>query len=58
MACSSNPGSGEIWVTNTGGNQVLRYANGAAMIENATPSATLERLRTGLGGDSIRSAIR
>ncbi|MGD0131091.1 MAG: hypothetical protein ABSE57_03550 [Bryobacteraceae bacterium] len=34
-------GSGSIWVTNTGGNQVLEYASGAAVIENAAPSATL-----------------
>jgi uncharacterized protein (TIGR03437 family) len=33
-----DPGSGGIWVTNTGGNQVLEYASGAALIENATPS--------------------
>jgi uncharacterized protein (TIGR03437 family) len=36
-----DPGSGGIWVANTGGNQVLEYASGAAVIENATPSATL-----------------
>jgi uncharacterized protein (TIGR03437 family) len=36
-----DPSGGEIWVTNTGGNQVLQYASGASIIENATPSATL-----------------
>ncbi len=36
-----DPGSGGIWVSNTGGNQVLEYASGAAVIENAKPSATL-----------------
>jgi len=36
-----NQATGEIWASNTGGNQVLRYANSAAIITNATPSATL-----------------
>jgi hypothetical protein len=36
-----DPLSGTLWVTNTGGNQVLQYASGDAVIENATPSATL-----------------
>ncbi|HTB19110.1 MAG TPA: hypothetical protein VK708_13400 [Bryobacteraceae bacterium] len=36
-----DPSSGAIWVTNTGGNQVLQYASGVAVIENAAPSATL-----------------
>jgi uncharacterized protein (TIGR03437 family) len=36
-----DPGSGAIWVTNTGGNQVLQFASGASIIENATPSGTL-----------------
>jgi uncharacterized protein (TIGR03437 family) len=36
-----DPSSGGIWVANTGGNQVLQYASGAAVIENAMPSATL-----------------
>ena len=33
--------TGDIWAANTGGNQVLRYANSAAIITNATPSASL-----------------
>jgi len=33
--------TGEIWAVDTGGNQVLRYANSAAVITNAAPSATL-----------------
>jgi uncharacterized protein (TIGR03437 family) len=36
-----NKATGEIWAANTGGNQVLRYANSAAIIINAAPSATL-----------------
>ena len=36
-----NKASGEIWAANTGGNQALRYANSAAIIINAAPSATL-----------------
>jgi len=36
-----NKASGEIWAANTGANQVLRYANSAAIIINAAPSATL-----------------
>ena len=36
-----NPSGGQIWVANTGGNQVLQYASGASIIENAPPSATL-----------------
>ncbi len=36
-----NQATGEIWALNTGGNQVLRYANSAAIITNAAPSATL-----------------
>jgi uncharacterized protein (TIGR03437 family) len=36
-----DPSGGEIWVTNTGGNQVLQYASGASIIEGAMPSATL-----------------
>ena len=46
-----DPVSGGIWVTNTGGNQVLQFASGVAVIENAKPSATLERLRAGVGCD-------
>ena len=38
---SVDPRTGEIWAANTGGNQVLRYANSAAIITNATPSASL-----------------
>jgi len=36
-----DPVSGAIWVTNTGGNQVLQYASVVSVIENAAPSATL-----------------
>jgi uncharacterized protein (TIGR03437 family) len=36
-----DPASGAIWVTNSNGNQVLEYASGISVIENATPSATL-----------------
>jgi len=36
-----NQASGEIWASNTGGNQVLRYANSAAIITNGSPDATL-----------------
>jgi len=36
-----DPSGGEIWVSNTGGNQVLQYTSGAAVIENSAPSATL-----------------
>jgi uncharacterized protein (TIGR03437 family) len=36
-----NQATGEIWVSNTGGNQVLRYASSAAIITNTAPSATL-----------------
>jgi len=36
-----NQATGEIWVSNTGGNQALRYASSAAIITNAAPSATL-----------------
>jgi len=36
-----DPLSGAIWVTNTGGNQVLQYASGVSVIENTAPSATL-----------------
>ena len=36
-----DPASGAIWIANTSGNQVLQYASGVAVIENATPSATL-----------------
>ncbi len=36
-----DPASGAIWVTNTNGNQVLQYASGVSIIENAMPSATL-----------------
>ncbi len=36
-----DPSSGAIWVSNTGGNQVLQYASGVSVIENAKPSATL-----------------
>lgn len=36
-----DPSTGAIWVANTGGDQVLQYANAAAVIESATPSATL-----------------
>jgi DNA-binding beta-propeller fold protein YncE len=52
-----NQATGEIWALNTGGNQVLRYANSAAVIP--TPplvrhSASLVQLHW----RSIRSAIR
>jgi uncharacterized protein (TIGR03437 family) len=36
-----NQATGEIWAANTGGNQVLRYTNSAAIIINSAPSATL-----------------
>lgn len=36
-----DPASGVIWVSNTNGNQVLQYASGVSVIENAKPSATL-----------------
>ena len=36
-----DPSSGAIWVANTGGNQILQYASGVSIIENAAPSATL-----------------
>jgi uncharacterized protein (TIGR03437 family) len=36
-----DPTSGVIWVSNTNGNQVLQFASGVAVIENANPSATL-----------------
>ncbi len=36
-----NQTTGEIWVANTGGNQLLRYASSAAIITNGAPSATL-----------------
>jgi uncharacterized protein (TIGR03437 family) len=35
-----DPVSGGIWITNTSGNQVLQYASGVAIIENAAASAT------------------
>jgi uncharacterized protein (TIGR03437 family) len=36
-----DPASGEIWVSNTNGNQVLQYASGVSVIENAASSGTL-----------------
>ena len=36
-----DPASGVIWISNTNANQVLQYASGVAVIENAMPSATL-----------------
>ncbi|HYL38316.1 MAG TPA: hypothetical protein VEV17_20530 [Bryobacteraceae bacterium] len=36
-----NQATGEIWVTNTGANQVLRYPNFQTVISNPAPSATL-----------------
>ncbi len=33
--------TGEIWVANTGGNQLLRYASSASIIASGAPSATL-----------------
>jgi uncharacterized protein (TIGR03437 family) len=36
-----DPVSGTIWVSNTNQNQVLQYASGVSIIENAMPSATL-----------------
>jgi uncharacterized protein (TIGR03437 family) len=36
-----DPASGAIWVTNTNGNQVLQYASGVSILENAAPSGTL-----------------
>ena len=36
-----DPASGAIWIANTSGNQVLEYASGVSVIENAAPSATL-----------------
>ncbi len=36
-----DPVSGAIWVANTYGNQLLQYASGVSVIENAKPSATL-----------------
>jgi uncharacterized protein (TIGR03437 family) len=36
-----NQTTGEIWVTNTGANQVLRYPNFQTVISSPTPSATL-----------------
>ncbi len=39
-----DPASGVIWIGNTNANQVLQYASGVAVIENAKPSATLNVL--------------
>jgi uncharacterized protein (TIGR03437 family) len=36
-----NQATGEIWVANTGGNQLLRFASSAAIITNGAPSAML-----------------
>ncbi len=36
-----NRATGEIWASNTGANQVLRYSSSAAIITNAAPSAKL-----------------
>ncbi|HTW63902.1 MAG TPA: hypothetical protein VME17_04760 [Bryobacteraceae bacterium] len=36
-----NQTTGEIWASNTGGNQVLRYANSAAILTGGAPNATL-----------------